>query len=159
MYAGRLVAVFGQHLRHTAFAHGVGDAHPQTGQVALRIGKVGVELFIHCVQPPCTAHDDFPLSCQGKTALFTQKNPNIQLLLELRNVVADSRLRERKLRGGAVSAHNDHRVAMSLAVAASACVGETTIDDAECVKKSAPDFWKEYRAMGGSFMIDKEGRQ
>lgn len=64
-----------------------------------------------------------------------------------------------KLRGGAVSAHNDHRVAMSLAVAASACVGETTIDDAECVKKSAPDFWKEYRAMGGSFMIDKEGRQ
>ena len=64
-----------------------------------------------------------------------------------------------KLRGGAVSAHNDHRVAMSLAVAASACVGETTIDDAECVKKSAPDFWKEYRAMGGSFMIDQEGRQ
>ena len=62
------------------------------------------------------------------------------------------------LRGGAASAHNDHRIAMSLAVAASACGGELTIDDANCVKKSAPGFWKEYRAMGGSFVMDKEAQ-
>ena len=47
---------------------------------------------------------------------------------------------------------------MSLAVAASACGGELTIDDANCVKKSAPGFWKEYRAMGGSFVMDKEAQ-
>lgn len=62
------------------------------------------------------------------------------------------------LRGGAASAHNDHRIAMSLAVAASACGGELTIDDANCVKKSAPGFWNEYRAMGGSFVMDKEAQ-
>lgn len=60
------------------------------------------------------------------------------------------------LKGAPVSAHNDHRIAMSMAIAASVCSGEMTIDNAECVRKSAPDFWEEYRSLGGSFTFSGE---
>ena len=47
VYAGRLVAVFGQHLRHTAFAHGVGDAHPDVrhADAAVLDGLAGVAVY------------------------------------------------------------------------------------------------------------------
>lgn len=44
------------------------------------------------------------------------------------------------LRGAHVSAHNDHRLAMSLAVAGLIAQGETTIDGWECVADSFPNF-------------------
>lgn len=47
------------------------------------------------------------------------------------------------------SGYNDHRVVMSLAIAASRCKEAVCIDDAHSVEKSAPDFWEEYRALGG----------
>ncbi len=56
----------------------------------------------------------------------------------------------RPLRGAAVSSHNDHRIAMSLAVAAGFATGALELEGAECVKKSAPQFWEEFRALGGS---------
>lgn len=59
-----------------------------------------------------------------------------------------------RLHGGAVSASADHRIAMSMAVAASLCEGEVVIDDADCVKKSAPDFWTEYAAVGGRYKFE-----
>lgn len=51
--------------------------------------------------------------------------------------------------GAVVSSHNDHRIAMMAAVAASACREPVTILGAECVKKSYPDFWEEYCRLGG----------
>ncbi len=51
--------------------------------------------------------------------------------------------------GAAVSSHNDHRIAMMAAVAASACREPVTVLGAECVKKSYPDFWEEYCRLGG----------
>ena len=53
------------------------------------------------------------------------------------------------LRGATVESHNDHRIAMSLAVAAGFTEGEIQMEGAECVKKSAPQFWEEFRALGG----------
>lgn len=44
-------------------------------------------------------------------------------------------------RGGIVSSRGDHRIAMSLAVAAQLCEGETTIQEAQAVNISFPDFW------------------
>lgn len=41
-----------------------------------------------------------------------------------------------------VYAHNDHRIAMSLAVFASAAEQPVCIEGAECVKKSYPDFFE-----------------
>ena len=55
-----------------------------------------------------------------------------------------------KLRGAAeVSAHNDHRIAMALAIAATRCEEPIVIKGAECVRKSYPDFWEVYRSLGG----------
>ncbi len=53
------------------------------------------------------------------------------------------------LAGGAVSAHNDHRIAMALSIAS--CISEhsVTIDQPESVSKSAPEFYDEFRALGG----------
>jgi 3-phosphoshikimate 1-carboxyvinyltransferase len=55
------------------------------------------------------------------------------------------------LRGGAtVDAHNDHRIAMMTAVAATRCAEPVTILGAECVRKSYPDFWEDYKTLGGN---------
>jgi 3-phosphoshikimate 1-carboxyvinyltransferase len=45
------------------------------------------------------------------------------------------------LRGAAVRAHGDHRIAMALAVAALAAEGETEIEGAECACVSFPEFY------------------
>ncbi|MDR2129684.1 MAG: 3-phosphoshikimate 1-carboxyvinyltransferase [Odoribacteraceae bacterium] len=45
--------------------------------------------------------------------------------------------------GGELSAHDDHRIAMSLATAALRATGTVTIDGAECVNKSYPRFWND----------------
>ena len=59
------------------------------------------------------------------------------------------------LKGGAViDCCNDHRIAMMCAVAATRSVGgETVLQGAECVRKSYPDFWQIYRALGGDFDV------
>lgn len=51
--------------------------------------------------------------------------------------------------GGIVDAANDHRIAMSAAIAATVCSSPVTINGAECVKKSYPDFWNHYQKLGG----------
>lgn len=48
------------------------------------------------------------------------------------------------LTGGTVNACNDHRIAMSAAIAATVCTEPVTILGAECVEKSYPKFWQEY---------------
>lgn len=55
------------------------------------------------------------------------------------------------LQGGTVDSHNDHRIAMSAAIAATVCANPVTILDAECVNKSYPTFWAEYRRLGGKY--------
>ncbi|MGE5629568.1 MAG: 3-phosphoshikimate 1-carboxyvinyltransferase [Caulobacteraceae bacterium] len=53
------------------------------------------------------------------------------------------------LRGGRVESWNDHRIAMALAIAATRCEEPVAISNASCVKKSYPDFWVHYKALGG----------
>lgn len=55
------------------------------------------------------------------------------------------------LTGGTVDAVNDHRIAMSAAIAATVCKKDVTILGAECVKKSYPKFWEEYARLGGNY--------
>ncbi|MBQ3503789.1 MAG: 3-phosphoshikimate 1-carboxyvinyltransferase [Oscillospiraceae bacterium] len=56
--------------------------------------------------------------------------------------------------GGTVDAQNDHRIAMSAAIAATACRESVTILDAQCVSKSYPKFWEEFRRLGGNYELD-----
>ena len=57
-----------------------------------------------------------------------------------------------KIRGGdiepaTVFSHNDHRIAMSLAVSALRCKGEVVIENAECVEKSYPAFFEDLESV------------
>lgn len=55
------------------------------------------------------------------------------------------------LHGGTVDARNDHRIAMSAAIAATACREDVIILGAQCVEKSYPRFFAEYRKLGGRY--------
>ena len=55
------------------------------------------------------------------------------------------------LTGGTVNAHNDHRIAMAAAIAATVCKEPVTILGAECVEKSYPKFWAEFARLGGNY--------
>ncbi len=52
-------------------------------------------------------------------------------------------------KGGEVNAYNDHRIAMSMAVAATMCEQPLKIRGAECVSKSFPNFFDVYKSLGG----------
>ena len=53
--------------------------------------------------------------------------------------------------GGTVDSVNDHRIAMSAAIAAIRCTEPVTILGAQCVQKSYPKFFDEYRRLGGRY--------
>ena len=55
------------------------------------------------------------------------------------------------LAGGTVDSVNDHRIAMSAAIAATICTKPVTIFGAEAVNKSYPRFWEEYARLGGKY--------
>ena len=50
---------------------------------------------------------------------------------------------------GNVSAHNDHRIAMMLAILMNFATGEINLDDETVVNKSYPDFWEDYKNLNG----------
>ena len=61
-----------------------------------------------------------------------------------------------RLPGGVtVSGHNDHRIAMMAAIAATNCAAPVTITGAECVRKSYPSFWDEYARLGGQIAVSE----
>ena len=51
----------------------------------------------------------------------------------------------------AINAAGDHRIAMAAAIAATVADGPVTIKGAQCVAKSYPTFWDEYKKLGGSY--------
>ena len=56
----------------------------------------------------------------------------------------------KKFAGGCnVSSYGDHRMAMLLSIAALHCAQPIEIDNAACVSKSYPNYWRDYRALGG----------
>lgn len=50
-----------------------------------------------------------------------------------------------------IDAENDHRIAMSAAIAATVSDGPVTVVGADCVAKSYPSFWEEYAHLGGHY--------
>lgn len=53
------------------------------------------------------------------------------------------------LAGGEVNSFNDHRIVMAAAVAACICESPVVIRDAQAVNKSYPDFFEDYKKLGG----------
>ncbi|MEO1814861.1 MAG: 3-phosphoshikimate 1-carboxyvinyltransferase [Acetobacterium sp.] len=54
--------------------------------------------------------------------------------------------------GGHVESHNDHRIAMAVAIASICANGKIILDGAEAVNKSYPHFWEDFTAMGGEWI-------
>lgn len=62
--------------------------------------------------------------------------------------------RPQGLAGGAeVDAWNDHRIAMSLAIAAQRCALPIVLTGAGSVSKSYPNFWEDYQSVGGRLEV------
>lgn len=59
----------------------------------------------------------------------------------------------KELHGGVCSSFNDHRIAMSLAVASQRCTEPLVIKDAYCVAKSYPTFFEDFRLIGGEYDV------
>ncbi|MEA1897225.1 MAG: 3-phosphoshikimate 1-carboxyvinyltransferase [Bacteroidota bacterium] len=55
-----------------------------------------------------------------------------------------------RLSGGRVISHNDHRIAMAVAVAALRATDTVSIDGSECVSKSYPGFFNDLKLVGGN---------
>jgi 3-phosphoshikimate 1-carboxyvinyltransferase len=54
-----------------------------------------------------------------------------------------------RLSGGTVNCFNDHRIAMSAAISAAVSDSAITVNGAECVAKSYPDFWDDVKVCLG----------
>ena len=82
----------------------------------------------------------------------------VSLYSELRKMGADITMGEGSLtikgpcslRGAVIDTHSDHRIAMACAVAALRAEGETVIQNAECVRKSYPQFFQDIRKLGAN---------
>nr|WP_325229567.1 3-phosphoshikimate 1-carboxyvinyltransferase [uncultured Oscillibacter sp.] len=57
------------------------------------------------------------------------------------------------LPGGVVDGANDHRIVMAAAIAATRCQGPVVIRGAEAVRKSYPNFWRDYENLGGAVHV------
>jgi len=57
------------------------------------------------------------------------------------------------LRGAEVSSHQDHRMAMALAVAAMGAEGESVVTDTACVHKTFPKFAEKFQSIGATLCV------
>lgn len=62
-------------------------------------------------------------------------------------------IRGSPLRGALVRSHGDHRMAMSLAVAALGATGQSTIGPVECVAKTYPGFMEDFNKLGANISL------
>ena len=56
------------------------------------------------------------------------------------------------LHGGVCDSFNDHRIAMTAAIASCCCDGAVTVTDAGAVKKSYPRFWEDFSSLGAQII-------
>ncbi len=79
---------------------------------------------------------------------FAKMNVDIELNGDIMTVKGG-----KQLKGGKVTSHNDHRIAMACAVAALGAKGNTIIHNAEAVKKSYPSFYQDLKMLKASVQI------
>lgn len=102
--------------------------------------------------------------------LRTKESNRIQALeneLKKMKVQVESNMDILRIQGPALSTqsviintYNDHRIAMSFAIAGLAADGETIINNAEVVNKSYPNFWKDLKKLGAklTFIPDRKAK-
>ncbi len=88
---------------------------------------------------------------QTTAALLTTLGAQVEELTDGLVVTGKSRLT-----GGEVDSANDHRIAMSAAIAALACTEPVILHGAQAVNKSYPAFWTDYARLGGRVTLEEE---
>jgi 3-phosphoshikimate 1-carboxyvinyltransferase len=61
-----------------------------------------------------------------------------------------------EVKGALVHSRHDHRIAMACAVAALKATGETTIEEAQAVDKSYPDFYEHLKTLGATLSLNNK---
>lgn len=139
----------------------IGDVHVRYS--ALRGVEIGGELVVRMI-------DEFPvfmlaaLMAEGETVVRDARELRVKetdriavMAAELRKLGAVIEEREdgfrvlgpQRLHGAHVEGHDDHRVAMSLAIAGMVAEGETIVHDARCARDSFPGFTATVAGLGG----------
>lgn len=57
------------------------------------------------------------------------------------------------IHGGECETYNDHRIPMALAIASTRATEPVILKNAECVSKSYPDFFEDFRSIGGNINV------
>jgi len=117
--------------------------------------------------PPLVALASY---CKGTTVIkgverLTHKESNRALTLqdEFGKMGIDIQLNDDEMyihggagvKGAMVHSRHDHRIAMACAVAALKAEGDTTIEEAEAVNKSYPDFYKHIEKLGAKVLTEQ----
>lgn len=58
-----------------------------------------------------------------------------------------------KLKGGTTESFGDHRITMAAAIAGASAENKVIIKDAQAINKSYPDFFEDYKALGGKINV------
>jgi len=85
--------------------------------------------------------------CDRLHAITKELNKLGANIIELEDSLIISGVNE--LKGGEVDSHNDHRIVMALAIAATRARGNVIINNPGAVEKSYPNFFKDYFKLGG----------
>lgn len=117
----------------------------------------------HCPDlfPPLVA---LACNCEGKSVLtgverLIHKESNRALALkkeftalggEIRVAGNQMEITGKRLKGGIIDSHNDHRIAMAGAVAAINVSHHVIIEGSECTAKSYPNFFEDMKSIGAS---------
>ena len=115
--------------------------------VALAAGCTGVTV-IKGVSRLAHKESDRGLTLQEE---FGKMGIRIELDHDLMRIYADG-----QVKGAKVHSRHDHRIAMACAVAALKADGDVTIEQANAVKKSYPDFFRDLKKLGGAVSLPFE---
>ncbi|NLM10016.1 MAG: 3-phosphoshikimate 1-carboxyvinyltransferase [Clostridiaceae bacterium] len=84
-----------------------------------------------------------------KAIVTEMKNLGADIFETGDNIVINGR---EKLSGGTANSWNDHRIVMSVAIAAVLCENNVIIEGFNAVNKSYPSFWEHYKSLGGNII-------
>ena len=131
------------------------------GEVSQEIGAYLLRIRRNCEELQDMVKNYLDLSRIGMGELVVRKSPvdyrqdilepcveHAQILFKSRDVAIAVECPDgltieggRALRGATVAAHDDHRIAMAMAIAALGAESDTIVDGAECASVSFPEFY------------------
>ena len=140
------------------------DEYHKTVHVRKGDGLKGIRVDINNFVDAITVLAVVACFAEGETVIYNgaiakQKECNRihSIATELRKMGADITetqdglcIRKSSLNGAQVHSYHDHRMAMSLSIAALGAQGETIISSVECVSKTFPTFMRDLNALGAN---------